>query len=198
MVCALLTVSSPMLAAERAMTPECPRPTGLLRTANDFASVWQFPRKANVANRYYACVRGKSKPILLGKERSGRHFALFALAKHYVAYTNQSCGRDGLTCFGTTVVRNLRANTVRSAEIPDAQGGTLRLVLSPRGAIAWLGVVDALTSRVELRVRDSAGERVLSSGIARSEIDVDSLAISRSRLYWFQNDQSQTSEVGPY
>jgi hypothetical protein len=169
-----------------------------LVAASEDATVWRARLQPGQGERFYACFRDRRQPIALGVERFDQELANFRVAERFVAYTNQGCGRVQSTCEGAVVVRDLRERTARRVRIPPGHGEVFSLVLSERGAIAWSWLATPDAGLLELRALDREGERVLATAALATEIDPDSLAISRSHVFWIERGGAMSAAVGAY
>jgi hypothetical protein len=94
------------------------------------------------------------------------------------------------------VVRDLRTGRVIHrvpAERPGVRPiGLSPIVLKPDGAAAWIVYTALYADLYEVHAVDSAGNRVLATG---SNIDLHSLALVGSTLYWTQGGQPMSAPL---
>jgi hypothetical protein len=138
--------------------------------------------------------------------RTGRRFAIgdnphddflsidaLALASPFVAY-----GETTASTIGTYEIverldlRNGRIKDVTDSKREDPDPGIDQVVLTPRGAVAWIGYGNDYTDILKVEKLDAAGHALLDPGPG---VENGSLAVTRSgrRLYWSNGGEPRSA-----
>jgi hypothetical protein len=113
------------------------------------------------------------------------------LAGTHVAFDNASC--SSTLCNGDIRSLDVRTGKLRRAYMRTGTGYAIDIEVTTTGAIAWTRSATTYGPREpEIRKLDAGGEAVVDRG---ADIDLSSLAVAGSRLYWTRADAPRSARL---
>jgi hypothetical protein len=187
---AAVALGVPAAESDRRVRPACSAPGSKTLAASVGGRI--FARRARDYSPVFGCLYRRNRRVRLGRFREcfdSSAVTLPRLAGRYAGYALENCHRTPRSS-AEVVVKNLRNG--RTLHRVDGFTGTpagtpplysvTDLELKRNGSIAWIVLSTQAGRRVEVRKSDADGDnRVLDAG---GEIELDSLALSASRIYW--------------
>jgi hypothetical protein len=179
-VLAGLATTMPTNPAQAATTAGCGPKSATTVSRNRLVRLY-FTRTRPGKKRYYACALPHGKPTLLGDALDH-----VLLRGRYVSVAANGCDTGGCS-FYVEVTDVLRGDTVASETGPP--GRARKLVASPRGEAAVLGVAPGGDERYVVKIDD----------LGLSEIDrgpeVNKLTLGGRTLHWLHGGEKRTAPI---